>query len=104
MRVIFRSKLKSLLQYNEKLICDSGYPDERFVTPSGRHNFVSSVHNWLKARHESLNRRFKSFMVLSKKFRHNLELYSMCFFAVANVVQLSLLEMPLFDIPANDSS
>lgn len=100
--VIFRTKLKNLLQDNEKVICDSGYPDEKCITPSGRYDFLSSVHNSLRARHEALNGRLKMFKVLATKFRHDLSLHAMCFFAVANTVQLGLLENPLFDIPALD--
>lgn len=101
--VIFRPRLKSLQQRNEKVIFDLGYPDEKFETPSGRHNFVSSVHNSLRAGHESLNGRLKSFKVW-KKFCHDPYLHSMCFLVVSNVVQLRLAEMPLLDIKAIDSS
>ena len=101
--LIFRSKLKGLLQESEYVLCDSGYSDTKCKRPSGRHDFLSSVHNSLRARHEAMNGRLKTFKVLTERFRHDISLHSICFFAVANVAQLGLLEQPLFEIPALDS-
>ena len=98
--LIFRSKLKSLLLQTESVLCDSGYCDSKCIKPSERYDFISSVHNSLRARREAMNGRLKAFKVLSERFRHDLSPHSTCFFAVTNVVQLRLTQHPLFEIPA----
>ena len=43
-----------------------------------------------RARHETINRRFKQFHVLQDVFRHDLTKHQVCFFAVANVTQIMI--------------
>ena len=95
--VIFRSGLKKLLQNaNEKAIADKGYRDSHCIIPgmSSNESFTSRI----RARHESANGRLKSFHVLSHRFRHSLNLHSVCFFSVLNLTHLHFLEHPLFNL------
>ena len=95
---IFKTGLKHMLEEGEKAIVDSGYKDDRRITPSGLHDRKSKLHNNLRARHEAMNMRLKVFNVLDHSFRHSRQLHSVRFFAVANLVQLELVDAPLFRI------
>ena len=44
----------------------------------------------LRASHEKINRRLKSFSCLSKRWRHDLHKHKYCCFAVAVIVQLEI--------------
>ena len=99
---IFRLKLKGFLKADEKVIADSGYKDTKCIIPDGLNNEKSKLHSTLRARHERLNQCFKKVKVLSQRFRHNLELHSYCFCAVANIVHATLDEHPLFEIELFD--
>ena len=85
-----RSRLVKKLFRGEKIIADSGYRDDRyFVHPlSVLHNpdFYKNV----RARHENINFRIKTFKVIGSTFRHPLHKHVKCFFAVANIVQLKI--------------
>ena len=96
---IAREALVHYLDQDEKVIADGGYRgDSHFLTPTGINDDFSRVMAVIRARHETVNGRFKSFNVLACTFRHSLGKHSQCFMAVANLVQVSLLtEAPLFD-------
>ncbi len=74
---------------------DSGYRGEmqHIKTPdlmhfcSGEEYYDASV---ARARHETVNLRFKSKQVLVKRFRHSLAFHSACFCAVAVITQLNI--------------
>ena len=57
------------------------------------------VRGVVRARRESVNRRFKIFKILSHKYRHPIETHGDVFRSVSNIVQI-LLEngMPMYDI------
>ena len=44
----------------------------------------------IRARHEIMNRRMKHFNVLRQRFRHHSSLHSFCFYAVANLTEVSI--------------
>lgn len=100
--LIFRSKMKGSMKPGETVIADSGYKDEKCVTPDGVNSRIGKLHSTLRARHERLNQCFKMYKVLSIRFRHDLRLHGYCFRAIANVVQLTLHEHPLFAIDQVD--
>ena len=83
-----RSKFVKRLLPGEKAIADKGYKDKRyFVTP----NLVrddKEFQKMIRARHENINFRIKTFLVIGGKFRHPLAKHLTCFFAVTNIVQL----------------
>ncbi len=52
-----------------------------------------------RSRHEIMNRRFKVFNVLTKRFRHPLNKHSTCFRAAAVLAQLNVQHgMPIFHV------
>lgn len=85
---IFVERLSAMLLNNEKVIADGGYAGECIMKPSesSRERF-----QYLRARHEALNGRLKSFSVLRNVFRHDRDLHGLCFHAVAQLVQLRLI-------------
>ena len=95
---IFRSGLKHKLLDDEFVVADSGYTDLRCVQPPGPHHPENARLALVRARHECINGRLKSFAVLSSRFRHHLDLHSSCFMAVLNVTVLLYADCPPFTI------
>ena len=95
---IFRSDLKTKLHTNEFVVTDSGYGDEKCITPPGSNHSDHKVLAEIRARHEIMNKRLKQFFILSHRFRHALEQHVDCFHAVCNLTQLNLEHEPLFYI------
>ena len=95
---IFRDELKQFLDDGELLIADNGYKDERCILPEdcGPENLL--FHKAVRARHECVNGRLKTFSILRYKFRHDVSLHKYCFHAIANIVKLSFDESPNFEI------
>lgn len=93
---IFRHRLKGLLHYGEQVVSDKGYPDQCCVSNSTSNQILFSR---IRARHETVNRRFKEFRVIGSVFRNDLSLHGKCFHAVTNIVQLMLENgYPLFSL------
>ena len=95
---IFRSGLKHMLEPGEKAEADNGYKGEphHIALPGGVNNRDQTI---ARARHETVNRRFKQFGCLERVFRHNLEKHSSVFRAVAVITELSLENgQPLFGV------
>lgn len=93
---IFNTNLKSKLSQNELVLADFGYGGDRIVHDINGDRDIAST---LLARHETVNRRLKSFSVLGSVFRHDLSLHCYCFHASANLVQLTLQSSnPLFQV------
>ena len=86
---IFRDCLKSHLLPGEVVLADRGYTDERCVSIApGKDLRTSSL---LRARHETLNGRIKSFKATGDVFRHSKSKHSVVFHAVAKLCQLSIM-------------
>lgn len=85
---IFRQGLKNMLQQGEKVQADGGYRGEsnHIVTPTG----VNDMGQKVRARHETVNRRFKQFNILQRVFRHELVKHQAVFLACAVITQLAL--------------
>ena len=91
---IFRRGLKQkLLQAREKAQADLGYRGEA-LTAIIPNEFDSKAIQKLKtdvrARHETVNKRFKQFSALSHVFRHELEKHKSVFEAVAVITQIAI--------------
>jgi hypothetical protein len=87
---IFRFRLRDILAPGEKVIADRGYRgDSKVVTPydyrSHQHKLAMGV---LRARHETVNRRFKTFGALQQCFRHTPHKHHMFFRAAAVLIQI----------------
>lgn len=84
----------------ELTIADKGYKDDQFFILPNDNN--KRTHRRVMARHETVNKRMKQFLILKHPFRNNLRKHPMVFRAVANLVQLMLENgEPLFDIFQN---
>ena len=93
---IFSNLLAQRLETNEIVVADSGY---NHVKCQKNPEIFGDLSSTIRARHETCNRRFKVFNVLGNRFRHNLNKHSLCFHAVAKIVQLDILSgRPLFHI------
>ena len=87
---IFKSKLANRLLPGEMVEADKGYPHRKVRTPR---NIVSQTDKRAKskarARHETVNKRFKQWSCLTQNFRHELWKHRLCFEAVVVCTQLS---------------
>jgi hypothetical protein len=83
---IFRHRLINLLPPGEKVEADAGYRGERakIRVPADYLNEADRrAKAGARARHETVNKQFKQWGCLGKKFRHPLSKHMMCFNAVA---------------------
>jgi hypothetical protein len=98
---------------DEMALADGGYADgyNFFETPTGHNNADQKMKAVARARHETINRRFKMWGVLGQRFRGKPHNHSKFFNAVANLTQFLIMvhgnntdenERPLFDINYND--
>ena len=98
---ISRNGILTLLDDGEKVIADSGYRgDDRILHKTGENNsFTARMRAEVRARHETVNARIKVFAVASGKFRHTLDMHTMCIYSVVNIVQLRIMyEGALFEV------
>lgn len=88
-----------MMEPYEKTLADDTYRDGLyFIHPHGNPESIQKQKQFM-ARHETVNGRLKSFRVLSTIFRHDLTLHSACFYAVANLVPLTIMNgEPLYDV------
>lgn len=89
---IFRRGLKYILDLEEVMVADKGYPDASALLGTDVCICQRNLDRSIRARHESLNGRLKSFHVLSQRYRHDLSKHSICFFAICKIVQFSISE------------
>lgn len=83
---IFRRDLREKLRENELIICDSIYIDNTCAYKEGVPDYYAKN---IRARHENMFSRFKTFNVLAHKYRHSIGTHVDCFYAVANLLQIS---------------
>ena len=98
---IFWSFLKQLLLPGERVEADLGYRGDPSVdSPNVNcpNPYYIAMKATVRARHETINRRLKSFNVLGGRFRHEIKKHGMVFEAVAVVTQLQLLSEPVFPV------
>jgi hypothetical protein len=103
---IARDSLIHFLDDGEYYCVDGGYADgnQWSDTPNGLHDYEQQTKALARARHETVNCRFKVFGCLSQQYRNNLDLHGTIFRAVASIVQITLLfDHPLFSIEYNES-
>jgi hypothetical protein len=90
---IFRSGLMLKLMPNEFVEADNGYRGQydKIRTPVDYRNDEEKKQKArARARHETVNKRFKQFGILGSTFRHNLDKHQMVFRAVVVLTQLSI--------------
>lgn len=106
---IFRCSLKSYLEEGERVEADDGYVGEapcRVKCPKSISNDRSKLpmQGRARSRQETVNKRFKQFGCLSKRFRHDTTQHSVCFRAVVALTQLSIMNLePLFEVEYSDN-
>jgi hypothetical protein len=95
-----RHKLVTLLDPDEYILADKGYPDSRyFMTPRAGNDAQTTEfnrrHKAIMARHEHINNRFAKFACLANVFRHDRDnFHYLCVFAIANIINCNLIENP----------
>ena len=82
--------MKGSLAPGGMVVADEGYNDPTCLPGSdvdGEHRKRLAT---IRARQQTVNRRFKQFFVLVHRFRHRIALHSVCFHAVANLTQIMI--------------
>ena len=90
----------------EMYIADRGYQDgyQRAQTPTGESNPFEWTAGTIRARHETVNRKFKQWKCLSSTFRHAPHKHGLVMGAIVNITQLVIEEeSPLFGVQYNDN-
>ena len=95
---IFRRCMKEALLSGERVIADRGYSDDSCLTPNKSSESGHALAGELRARHEGVNGRLKTFAILRHRFYHNRSKHVLCFHAVAKVTQLTFEFNPMFFI------
>ena len=74
----------------EMILADGGYNDgyNYFITPTGFNSPIDRMMSQARARHETVNRRFKTWGILSQKFRHDKNKHGLVFGAIVQLEQL----------------
>lgn len=88
---IARDQIIYLVDPEEKMLADGGYRDGEdgfFETPTGHNNADQTMKQLARARHETVNRRFKTWNILKHTFRHGLERHGTIFMAVVNLTHM----------------
>jgi hypothetical protein len=77
---------------DEMVLADGGYNDqyEFFETPTGDTNDDQHMKAIARARHETINSRFKDWKILDERFICPLEKHGHVFMAIANITQLEI--------------
>jgi hypothetical protein len=102
---IARECLIWMLEDGECYVGDGGYYDGNnwSTTPTGENNYDQGMKHLARARHETVNSRFKNFGILHEVFRHELTLHGLIFQAISSIVQLQIQhENSVFQIDYND--
>jgi DDE superfamily endonuclease len=75
---------------DEMALADGGYQDGylHFETPTGEVNEDQHMKGIARARHETINRRFKLWKILNNRYHGNLDKHADVFMAIANITQL----------------
>ena len=87
---IFRLGMRKALDTDEYVDADRGYGDEKFKGQNDMIDMHRDLHRVIRAGHETINSRMKSFLVLGHRFRHKLSLHSACFHAFEKLIQIML--------------
>ena len=86
----FEKKIKYFLGIGELVFADRDYEDERCLLPEEVPAEDRALHVEIRARHESVNKRFKQFAALTSSYRHGLDTHRYVFHAIENLTDLML--------------
>ena len=89
---IFRSKLKKNLSLGEKVVADRGYKgDSRVIAPDDNKGYDHKrAMRKLRARHETVNSRFKNWGCLDQTYCNDLKKHHLIFKAVVTLLQVDV--------------
>ena len=92
---IFRDGLRHFLDENERVEADDGYIGDspKYIKcPAGFTNIKANerMQCFARRRHETINKRFKNWKILSTNFRHDLRRHGDVFRAVVVITQLAI--------------
>jgi hypothetical protein len=89
---IFRNRLKQELGQGEKVVADRGYKgDTKTCTPDNSNNPAhKKAMNRARARHETINRRLKTWKSLKQVFRHESQKHHIIFRSVMVIEQIAI--------------
>ena len=103
---IVREALIYELDDGEYFIADGGYSGDggnHCITPTGYHEYSDRQISAVRARHETINSRFKNWKAKETRWRHKPEKHGILFRMVANIVQLGLqTDSPAFSVEYNE--
>ena len=96
--------LEQSLLPGERYLCDGVYRYRpRSVTPTGTHTPLDRMKAEARARHETVNGRFKRFGVLRQRFRHDRLKHRPCALSVFTIIQVEMEEeSPIFQVQYYD--
>jgi hypothetical protein len=82
--------LKNSKCKGEMALADGGYQDGYlfFETPTGDNNEDQLMKAIARARHETINRRFKVWKILNDRYHGDLNKHGYIFMAIANITQI----------------
>ncbi|MEL7340151.1 MAG: hypothetical protein AAGM67_06665, partial [Bacteroidota bacterium] len=99
-REIFIGGLQGRLDQWEYVETDLGY--EGVGKMKDKEMYLSRIDGHQKskvrARHETVNSRFKAYKCLSTTFRHHYDLHELVFYAIGVLVNLELAETPIWEV------
>lgn len=97
---IFRAQLRGMIPNGEKLIADKGYIGEgmKLWLKNEGNEVQIRAFKFMRARHETLNGRMKTFKSMDSVWRHDLDKHPVCFYSILVITQINLQYHPLFRI------
>lgn len=89
-----------MIPNGEKLIADRGYIGEgmKLWLKNEGDDIQNRAHELVRARHETLNGRIKTFKSMDSSWRHDLNKHSLCFYSILVISEINLQYHPLFYI------
>lgn len=82
--------MRECLTNNEKVLSDAGHGEPHIVHGSVIVECGDERARRLRAGHEQINGRLKSFSCLLNRWQHDLHIHKHCFFAVALIIELKI--------------
>ncbi len=103
---IAREKVVNKLLPGAMILAGGGYRDGRVYmeTPTGLNNPDQRMKKVARARHETVNCRFKVFAILQKHYSNNLDTHSIVFHSIAVITKLAIVSREkLFEVMYKDN-
>lgn len=92
---IFNHGMRFWLGEGERVEADGGYRGPQIMRPDDYATKEEKrAKDLARARHETINRRFKQFGILGQQYRHPLKKHQMVFRAIASITQINIATGP----------